>query len=529
MACGTACPAGFTYSASEPLCKHSVSTSLIIDSPDFPKYIGCVPCTVPAGLTSEQVRFIQDEPSSSATVKCRKMCYRDTTGETYNKNTYCSVNISSTDWTCPGSCRSCEISYQNIMIQYEARKSDYVGFYPKGCSDVHGYVWAPCDPKSKPSSGAHFTTTSLERGAKDGCEWACDADHMLSRGLCIPCFDISQSANQKRCKSGEKITRQCNNNNGNDNNNNINDGICYWGACEPCDGPLPFPLQVWVSSDVDNYESCSGDCELGISWGPEPGGPCTQCFYSIQCDLGEQYVPCTLRSDTSCVLCSSLSSSLSLSLADQHLEYVGAGSCATRCVSGYYLDSVNTGLCRPCTDYCAARLGEIPSSSCVDPNERNVAPTCGPCPNIRSIFERWSPQAYCTPICIYGYVRSQNSNWTTCETCSSALCGKGFEGSCTSASLPNSLMEVTELQCVACEEEAPHTMYLQPGNCMTGCVDGFQMSGGICVPNDVYYENSNNDNNNNNNNNNAQEEQEVVTYPTRSGKHSSLLTSNANF
>jgi hypothetical protein len=90
-------------------------------------------------------------------------------------------------------------------------------------------------------------------------------------------------------------------------------------------------------------------------------------------------------------------------------------------------------------------------------------------------------------------------------------------------------MEVTELRCVACEEEAPHTMYLQPGNCMTGCVDGFQMSGGICVlttpTNDDVYENSNN----NNNNNNAQEEQEVVTYPTRSGKHSSLLTSNANF
>jgi len=88
-------------------------------------------------------------------------------------------------------------------------------------------------------------------------------------------------------------------------------------------------------------------------------------------------------------------------------------------------------------------------------------------------------------------------------------------------------MEITELQCVACEEEAPHTMYVQEGNCMTTCADGFQIGeyGGaecvaIAIPSSDTTTTTTTTTTTNNN-----DEELFLVYPTRKGKHSSSLSS----
>jgi hypothetical protein len=511
IGCGSTCLPGYTSSTASSFCRPSISTSSLgsYSNDEAQKYVGCEPCAVPAGLNAGQVRFIQDQPLFSQS-KCRFSCYKDTTGETTSQDTYCSkattpltfynTNNSQNVRECTGFCWSCQAKL-DLILQQSASK---IGKYPQGCSDVAGYEWKDCDPDSKPPF-SKFSKPSVIPGARTGCEWECNTGYILSMGLCTPCFPSSQSF--APCKSGEQ-TMSC-------------DAASQTLACQTCDGPLPFAFQTWISNPPF-FRECFPECEPGIAWGPEPGGPCTQCTPALQCALGELYVPCTVRNDSYCEPCSGLN-------VPANSEYITGGSCVTRCQSGYFMEfNVNTpmGQCEVCQPLlsCRPEDGVRPTSLCIAPTDRLTRPECVACTGSNNSLstlksqERWSYASPCNKICKFGAVRPFAEN-DTCVVCSPSLCGKGYFGSCVNSNNLN-YFATTELVCLPCGIVGVNAVYSVPGNCQTSCVDNFvEDESGVCVPMRVIISpaataaSSSGDNSS---------KPAPVSYPVRSSRHSGM-------
>lgn len=511
VACGSACLPGFTsYIGS--FCTPSISTSDLgsFSIEDAQKYVGCEPCTIPTGLNAGQVRFIQDQPSISDS-RCRFSCYKDTTGETTSQDTYCSkVTTTTTNVSdvreCTGHCFSCQAKL-NLILQQE---STQIGKYPQGCSDVVGYEWKDCDSDSKPQF-SRFTGSSVIPGARTECEWECNADHILSMGLCVPCFPSTQSF--APCKSGEQ-TMSC-------------DASSQTLACQTCDGPLPFAFQIWISNPP-YFRECFPDCEPGIAWGPESGGLCTQCSPSLQCALGELYVPCTIRNDSYCDQCSNQNV-----LANG--EYITGGSCMTRCQSGFFMNFnaiTPMGQCEICQPLlsCRPEDGVRPTSLCIPPEERLKRPECVACGdsngnNNNSLMlksqERWSNFIPCTKICKFGAVRPFAEN-DTCVVCTPSLCGKGSFGSCVNTNNALNFFASTELICIPCGVVGVNAVYSVPGNCQTSCIENFvENESGVCVPIRVIIISPTPDSSNDNKNS---DEPITMSYPVRGSRHSGMTS-----
>ena len=519
VACGSACLSGFTSSSYNSFCNPSVSTSSLgsFSVEDAQKYVGCEPCTIPAGLSVGQVRFIQDQPHISSD-KCRFSCYKDTTGETRSRDTYCSKsttltvtanNVSSSGLLsvreCTGSCLSCQTKL-NMILQQSSSK---IGKYPQGCEDVVGYEWQDCDPDSKPAF-SRFFKSSIIPGARTGCEWECNGGHILSMGLCVPCFPSSQSF--APCKSGEQ-TMSC-------------DASSQSLACQTCDGPLPFAFQIWISSPP-YFRECFPECEPGIAWGPESGGPCTQCTPSLQCGLGELYVPCTIRNDSYCDQCSYQN-------VPANSEYITGGSCITRCQSGFFMDFSPTtpmGQCEMCQPSVPCRYedGVHPTSLCIRPEERVSRPACVACSidsnNSLALKsqERWSSLVPCTKICKFGAVRPFAEN-DTCAVCSPSLCGKGSFGSCVNNNAVMTFFASTELICIPCDLPPPNAVHSLAGSCQTLCIDKYvENERGVCMPMRVIIESPTVSDNQQNNSSDQQSSSSTATsYPVRTSRHSGM-------
>jgi cysteine-rich repeat protein len=488
VSCGSACSIGYTKKGQDVICGPTISTSYIDTSlslTEKEELIGCKMCPDPTGL---DLRFIQDDESILR--KCRFICYKDTTGESRSLDTYCSVQTNTSleaDGECTGQCIKCSVSLDDLLL---IAGNTRVGYYPKGCNDVVGYVWAPCDSDSKPR-GSSFSTPSLISGARTGCAWVCNDGYVLSKGACVKCFQDSLAT--LPCISGEQTVG------------------CGAGklACVPCDGPRPFPLQVWVSSPPF-YSSCTADCEVGISWGLGEGGGCEECSSYTMCELGELYVPCTTRSDSSCVSCSEGLS--------ENSEYIAGGSCLTRCKSGYFMPSsaFSNSQCEVCVplESCKPENGVRPSSTCIEPDDRNNRPSCESCNSNAAIFlqvgEAWSFVSPCVAVCVYGSVRRYSNN--TCVPCSPSMCEKGQYGACNRPDI------FTELTCTPCGAPASNSEYIIEGDCVQSCKDGYiEDESGICrlkrpvvvpVDSDV--------------GNDTAIVKEALVYPTRTQRHSGM-------
>jgi cysteine-rich repeat protein len=257
--CGSSCPIAFTRDTTivNSKCGPLISTSVLSSSTtQREEFIGCKACPNSLGL---DLRFIQDDEGNPN--KCRFICYKDTTGESQIRDTYCKTRTNTSlesDGECTSYCIKCSIALDDLLASEAiVGGMKQIGYYPKGCSDVVGYAWAPCDSDSKPK-GSSFSTTSLVPGASTGCGWVCNDGYLLSKGGCVQCFQDTLST--MPCISGEQTV------------------VCGSGklACVPCDGPLPFPLQVWASIPP-SYDSCFPECEVGISWGLEDEGGCEEC------------------------------------------------------------------------------------------------------------------------------------------------------------------------------------------------------------------------------------------------------------
>ena len=241
---------------------------------------------------------------------------------------------------------------------------------------------------------------------------------------------------------------------------------------------------------------------------------CTQCTPYIQCELGELYVPCNIRNDSTCVQCSSLGS---------NQEFVNGGSCYTRCKSGYFLDSTTVDVCKVCEPLvsCDAINGVTPTSHCTKPEERFDRPDCIPCYNMTlASEERWSPLSYCQKICKFGAVQPFSNQ--TCVVCNPILCGKGFFGSCVNSN--QGAVANTQLVCLSCGAViGDNAAYLEPGNCKATCNSGFiENESGLCVAMRDILNDYNSSNFNNNSNSGDQTQSTTILYPIRTSKHSGM-------
>jgi cysteine-rich repeat protein len=502
--CGSRCINEFTSETSSSFtsCSQTVSTSQLTlgkyDNEMIQEYIGCKKCISPIF----KVRFIPDTPGSYT---CRFVCYRDTTGETTEYDTYCSVKVDNITGTCPSkTCTSCSTKLNTMMTSYKytgidndiVYDSDYFGKYLEGCTDEQGYEWVNCDEDSKPS-GSIFTGAATIAGANRGCPWKCADNHLEFRGKCIPCFLRSSRNNSSSCISGEEIDT-CPG----------SDGLV---VCKPCDGALPFALQVWVSGP--SYEYCTPECEEGFSWSIAAQSICTACSI-VDCALGEKYIPCSIRSDAMCVSCDSIYTSIGY----VNTEFIKAGFCDTRCASGYYADlSTMSTTCSPCVTSQNCDLGYKQSSMCLEPSQRFEKPTCVPC-SVTPIktLERWGSS--CEILCILGAVRLPENN--TCVLCILSLCGIGFEGSCSNDGYATGGITVTNLICFPCPIINIYSVLTTAGNCNNiRCVDGYSLNArNICQRNVVVIPMTTSNNNNENNNTGSSS----MFYPTRSIRHSGM-------
>jgi hypothetical protein len=213
------------------------------------------------------------------------------------------------DGTCSSMCQSCEAARTGLVGTTLAARG--FGYYPKGCMDVVGYAWAPCDTAARPTN-AVWTSSTTVAGASRGCSWQCAVvapPAYAWNGGCLACFAYSPAKVATTCVSGQ-VVRYC-------------DAGKTLVTCQPCIGGAitATPYQAW-RSDAPDFLLCVADCEEGVAFRASANSSvCTLCS-RVQCALGELYVPCTRRADAACVTCAP---------PPLNAEFMTEGSCLTRC------------------------------------------------------------------------------------------------------------------------------------------------------------------------------------------------------
>ena len=387
-------------------------------SPTAQALVGCVPCPL---LSGGQV-YVKG---------CNYTCFTDDTSP--QDNYYCSGSlIAAADGSCSGACLSCAANLQSLLVSSNFRTA--VGYYPSAtCASGVGYSMVQCDPRSKPQ-GALWTSNALTPGASTGCGWACGPSTLAWMGLCLPCFAYT-AGTAAPCVPGQ-VRRWC--------------GVAGTAACQPCIGQLPSHYQAWTS-DPPYYLSCRADCESGVSFSPSQNGTeCIPCS-ALSCGVGSILVPCTLRSDATCITCTAAGYP---AFNGAMMEYIAAGSCQTRCVAGMYSDPMVENNCLSCVSGISCAPGTYLSSRCVLPEERHAKPTCLACPPLPAGLV-WGFE--CSTRCTYGYTLM---NGTTCVPCRPELCGLGYSGACVVEPT------VTTLECIRCPALQPPYFYDTPGSCV---------------------------------------------------------------
>lgn len=194
------------------------------------------------------------------------------------------------------------------------------------------------------------------------------------------------------------------------------------------------------------------------------GAACYPCSNPV-CVVGERFVACTAREDARCEPCS-----VAYGALNTYEEYVTAGLCSTRCVSGYYYDGTRCVECLPIIGACS--LGQKQTSLCIDPSERKAAPLCTTCAHTLGSNEVWAAHGgACSIACTFGYVLSPQ-NTTVCVLCKPALCPLGKRGTCTNS------WSTTYLDCGAdCPVSlGAHQVFVEGGSCVKECATGFVWS-----------------------------------------------------
>jgi len=440
VGCGSNCEAGF-YASATSQCLKTTSTSdnFGMSLGVQQARVGCAACAV------QGPRYVKGGT-------CQYICYRDLTGETSVNDTYCSVQARLTDGTCPTSCLLCRVSLAARQNEYSYNAQMYASKYIDSCKDIVGHAWQTCDASGKPRLATFVKGTTVV-GARTGCEWACPSPTTYSYGgTCLACTDMAY-VTSTTCRSGERRV-SC-------------DSKMGLGTCIPCEGHTLQPLQVWTSSFSDYFSSCTEDCEPGVGYAAVVGAPCQRCS-NAQCVLGERFVACTPREDARCDLCS-----VGYGPLGTHEEYVTAGLCSTRCVSGYYYDGSQCVECLPTTGACA--LGMKQTTRCLDVSERKSAPLCTACTWVLQAHQVWALRSAntgaCAIGCTLGYVLSP-LNVTSCVPCKTSLCPMGKRGTCTNS------WSTTYLDCDAnCGLTlGPHEEFVEAGSCEKQCVKEFAWS-----------------------------------------------------
>jgi cysteine-rich repeat protein len=486
VGCGTQCAPGFvseltkrgffsvctgTLSSSYTLRRNATQAQAQLD-------MGCAPCPRPDGeVAASDVRYVRE---------CAYTCHRDSTGglNRPEQDTFCSTPVMmggvSGGWNAAGVCnlgegggggggmgrgvcRFCRPVLQAVIVAIRASPSTSVFYYPQGCRDVDGYGQVPCDAAALPAN-ARWTASTEVVGASGGCAWACVATAYAWNGGCLPCFAYSLASGvAPGCVPGQ-WTGKCLSAPG-------------YIACVPCVGPLPGGLMAWTSSGY--FTACMADCELGVGFGALSAdgsvGTCTACS-RVVCALGELYVPCTRRTDATCLRCNETAAG---ALAENS-EYATAGSCISRCAAGYFWEAVSPGQCVPCRPVGGepCTTGQYPSSMCQAPEERLDPPVCLPCPNT-PVGEgmMWVLGSMtCAQQCLLGRIpRASLPGFNTtaaaaagihgggCVPCGEELCALGSAGVCLLVLSPRSVV----LECTPCDAELPRTgmQWVRGGNC----------------------------------------------------------------
>ena len=250
MNCGSRCDVGFTSELSVDVyqgkrfsvCGPLISTSTLLYLLDNNNNnnnttngmhqqqqllsIGCVSCPLLVG--GIKVRYIA--------AGCIYMCYRDTTGENIEYDSYCASNVDpSSNGACSTFCKSCTGS---IATMLSTSPPPHVGMYLNGCLDGIGYTWQDCDPASKPANSI-WTASATVPGASKGCAWSCDLNTRPWNGQCLLCFEYR--GGDAPCIAGQQL-QYC-------------DALKTHATCQPCYGPLPSEFQAWTS-DAPYFSTC---------------------------------------------------------------------------------------------------------------------------------------------------------------------------------------------------------------------------------------------------------------------------------
>ena len=477
--CGKMCLAGYQKEPSLSVLRSkclnvdfSTSTSLLFSVPLQQQSIGCSQCPV---LDVVPPRYVGLDG------KCSFVCYKDTTGETTDLDTYCSTTAQNGTGICPGRCKSCKQSLLDLTNAYYSNPTnrDFVSHYIDQCRDEKGHTWKLCDAASKPIY-AEFSTASLVVGASTGCQWSCPANTYPKPHTCLPC------ASSVSCQSGQQALT-CS-----------SSGL---KACVPCEGTTD-PLKIWTTKPP-YFDMCEADCEPGVSYSSVKGLQCYPCNHRV-CVLGELFIACTSRTDATCTACP---------LAAQNsAEYITAGLCETRCTAGNYY-SATMASCIPCSPNPACTSGQVQNSYCVDPLERKMPPTCSPCPNSILPGQVWSYVSTAPPCTVACAINTVMLNMTTCVPCSPALCGLGQMGQC----LTSFQQQTTDINCQLCPSPLPNEMFIKAGTCDKACKPNYiRNEKELCVPLILPSSANNNDNNN------VSSSAPALVYPIRKSQHSAM-------
>lgn len=438
--CGSVCALGFTSSAPAAC---SVAPGEPTQRTDRQRIeaeqleLGCVPCPIPAVNDYSHLVF-------ATFASCAFSCL--------SPSRYCYPAPAPGITTCAGGCFSCQDSLGTAITQLATKQQ---GHYIGPCVDGEGHQVLPCDESSLPKY-ASFIGNAPDNAIGDskGCPYSCKANAELIDGACIPCVNGALT-----CKNGEKIytctgsTRR----------------FCY--QCSRSRGAPP-PLEMWYSNE--DFSDCYSDCEAGLAFSPEQGQACTLCTEQ-RCSLGQLYTPCEPRADAFCSPCPDNSL-----LPNQ--EFVVAGSCATRCVSGFAFSGSGTSCvsCASMADLCSS--DEVPASDCSDPADRNRLPLCVKCPPPPAGAGRLS-RLTCSFKCLQGFFATvdNSTRQLTCTKCENSMCPLGTRPACDGG----------PLKCAPCPIQPPQNGRFSAAtagsdNCAIGCNAGFVLAGFppnvICSP-----------------------------------------------
>ena len=428
VACGTTCAPGFAPAPTFAACGQSVPWNASLAAQQLA--IGCVACPVPS-VGAGAITYIASP--------CRYACRR---GLGASPDTYCADAPDIATGICSSYCKPCDGALAGLLSSPPPTPR---GWYPQGCTDGIGYVWAQCDAAALPANAVWSSNTNNANDAR-GCGFACAANALLWDGACYLCAAAAS------CRAGQHVA-WCSS---------------TTQTCVPCAGVLPGALQAWTS--LPPYTSCTADCEAGVGYAAQSSGQCQPCT-RLACALGELFHACVPRADAYCAPCPARA---------DHTEFIAPGDCGTRCAAGFYASAT---ACLTCAIGCAA--GSMPSKACLDPAERLSPPTCLPCTGALLAGAAWG--AGCTRVCGKWMLAAGGNGTARCVLCDPAACGLGQGGACEATALFHPIPELyatTRLACTPCDAPPAGTTFAMAGLCTAVvCLPRFVPNGdGTCVP-----------------------------------------------